>query len=67
MREIKSSNLSHVGYDGGTLKIRFKSGVEWHYADVPPEVHTELMKAESPGGYFRTHIRDRYEGKKREE
>jgi hypothetical protein len=67
MHEIKSTNLSHVGYENGTLKIRFKSGAEYHYTDVPPEVHAELLKAESPGGYFRTHIKEQYEWKKRGE
>jgi hypothetical protein len=64
MNPIKSSNLSHVGYENGTLKIRFKSGAEWYFDDVPTHVHNELVNAESPGGYFRTHIRDNYAGTK---
>lgn len=67
MKLVESSNISHIGYDGGTLTIRFKSGDEWQYNGVPAGVHDEMLKAESIGGFFHRHIRGKYEAKKRED
>jgi len=61
-----SSNITHIGYEGTTLKVRFRGGTEWSYHDVPAHVHKELMNAESIGGYFHSHIRNNYKGKKHE-
>ncbi len=54
MVEVKSSNLSKVGYDEltKTLKILFKDGQEYWYSEVPVQVHTEMMKSESIGKFF---------------
>lgn len=57
---VKSSNLQSVGYDvaSRTLTIEFRSGSIYEFEEVPPEVHTELMNAESHGKYFHRRIRD---------
>lgn len=54
MVEVKSSNLSKVGYDEltKTLKVVFKDGQEYEYSEVPSELHADLMKAESVGKFF---------------
>lgn len=57
MKEITSSNISHIGYEGTTLTVRFKNGTEWNYHDVPEDVHTALMGADSIGSYFSKKVR----------
>lgn len=65
MKLVDSSNLSHVGYADGVLSIRFKSGGEWAYHDVPPEVHAAMMAADSVGSYFHNHIKSKFKGMKK--
>lgn len=44
-----------------TLAVTFVSGKKYLYADVPPDVATELQTAPSIGQYFNWRIRDQYE------
>ncbi|MCK5601397.1 KTSC domain-containing protein [Candidatus Pacearchaeota archaeon] len=62
MIDVQSSNLSQVGYDAETqtLGIVFKSGVLYHYENVPQEVFDELIEASSAGRYFNTQIRNSF-------
>ena len=48
---VESSMIQAVGYDPETriLEIVFNSGQTYCYDDVPPEVHQELMAADSKG------------------
>lgn len=66
MQEVKSSNISHVGYDPATneLRIRFTRGGEYLYRGVSEEEHAALMGAESIGKHFQAHIRTKYAGAK---
>ena len=59
---VVSSNLSSVGYDGGssTLEIEFQENAVYQYFDVPAVVHEQLMQASSKGTYFAANIRDQY-------
>lgn len=59
---VVSTVLRSVGYDAQThtLEIEFDSGHVYQYTDVPPNVHWELMHAESHGKYFDANIRDEY-------
>lgn len=65
MKEVTSSNISHIGHEGTTLTVRFKNGTEWNYHDVPAEVHAELMGANSIGSYFAAKIRRAYKATKK--
>ena len=58
---IKSSNLSAVGYDAGKkeLHVQFKSGTTYVYEGVPEKVHTDLIAAQSPGGHFKSEVKDK--------
>jgi hypothetical protein len=60
---IKSSNLASVGYDASskTLDIEFNSGKIYRYYQVPEDIYSQLMKAESAGKYFSATIRNVYE------
>jgi len=63
---VKSSDLTHVEYDGGasTLRIWFHSGGSYEYYGVPESAHNGLMDAASKGKYFHQHIKDKYKYKK---
>lgn len=60
---MASSVIRRVLYDPGrqTLAVTFTSGKKYLYADVPPDVATELQTAPSLGQYFNWRIRDQYE------
>jgi hypothetical protein len=59
MTQSTSSNISSFGYDAAhrTLRIKFKSGDEWDYKDVPASKFEALQAADSHGKYFHAHIR----------
>lgn len=60
MISVASSNIASIGYENGTLHIRFHSGGLYAYFDVPEYLYVELMSAASKGRYFHAHIRGRY-------
>ena len=49
MQPVSSSDLGSVGYEGGTLYIRFNSGGTYRYSGVPGSVYRGLMSAPSHG------------------
>ncbi|MDQ6915381.1 MAG: KTSC domain-containing protein [Actinomycetota bacterium] len=57
---VVSSALRSVGYDEGTLEIRFVNRSVYRYFDVPERVHARLMEASSHGEFFNAHIRERF-------
>ena len=68
LTDIKgSSNIAAIGYEGGTLAVRFAGGGTYHYADVPADVHTKLMKAESKGSFFHQHVKAKFKGVRQDE
>lgn len=62
MPAIDSSAIVAIDHDpaGGTLGIRFVSGIRYVYAGVPESIYAALLAAPSKGGYFNAAIRDRY-------
>lgn len=60
MISVTSTNISSVGYDRGTMHIRFNSGSLYAYYNVPSSVYNGLMSASSKGRYFHAHIKGRY-------
>jgi lysyl-tRNA synthetase class 2 len=42
------------------LRIRFQSGREYTYRDVPRDQYDDMKRAYAKGEYFNRHIRDRY-------
>jgi len=61
-RRLESSVLASAGYDADRriLELEFTSGDVYRYWIVPSRVWRDLLDAESAGGYFTAHIRDRY-------
>lgn len=73
-KEVESSNIAAIGYeagnpdtDFGTLGVRFTSGDEYQYADVPATIAAELFTAESVGKAFNQMVRGEYTALKVEE
>jgi len=64
MKPITSSNIAAAGYENGTLRIRFSSGAEYDYHDVPEELGLGIFEAESAGKYFHGAIRSTFQGVK---
>lgn len=66
MTPVKSSSIQAVGYDPGrrTLAVRFKGGATHLYHDVKPDVHTQLLDADSLGSHFSKHIRNGFKSTK---
>ncbi len=62
MKEVKSSNISHIGYDENTqtLKVRFHRGGEYHYSNVPKEEHEAFLNSKSIGSHFSKSIKNVY-------
>lgn len=59
MRPVESSQIKAVGYDAAkkTLAIEFMSGGLYHYANVTPDMFSEMMLAPSLGSYFYKNIK----------
>lgn len=52
MKPVKSSAVSHIGYDPETreLRVRFRSGgKDYSYPDISPELNTAILKSDSIG------------------
>jgi hypothetical protein len=63
-KSVRSSNILSIGYDSltRTLEVEFRcdstshSGRIYHYLDVPPEIHRDLMSAESKGKFMHRNV-----------
>lgn len=58
----KSSMFDTLNYDAANmiLTITFTMGTKYQYSDVPPQVFSELLNAESQGKYFTANIKNKY-------
>jgi hypothetical protein len=54
--------MSRVEYDESTreLDVLFTSGKTYRYFDVPPDLYSGLLEAESKGQFFNEEIKDIY-------
>lgn len=61
--EVVSTNIKAVAYDAvlSKLHVKFNSGAEYVYLDVPVEVFNGLVEAPSTGRFFADEIRGKYE------
>lgn len=53
MKPVESSTISHIGHDGETLSVRFKSNpkVVYDYRPVTAEEHAAFMASDSKGSH----------------
>lgn len=64
LQPVVSSNVVAVGYDSAskTLAVQFKGGAKvYYYAGVEPELHQQMMAAESVGRFIGAHIVRKYD------
>jgi len=59
-RHIQSSAISAAAWQKSSLYIRFISGNEYEYYNVPKEIYERLTHATSAGKFFNTMIKERY-------
>lgn len=57
---VKSSNIEAIGHHKGDLHVRFVGGSTYRYKDVPADLHSQMLEAESVGKFFRDRIRGAY-------
>lgn len=62
---VESKNLKAVGYDPARreMDVSFKNGSTFHHHDVPPEVHSALMSADSHGQHYAQYVKGRFTGR----
>ncbi len=62
--DVKSSNISAIGYDPETLtlRVRFSNGAEWEYAEISEQKHQQFLEVKSIGRFFATAIKPKHEG-----
>ena len=66
MPTVKSSMISEIEYDESEklLKLKFTKGGWYEYKEVPKEVYSDLLAAESVGKFFLANIKNKYEVEK---
>lgn len=57
---VKSSNIEAIGHHGGDLHVRFVGGTTYRYKGVPVDLHSQMLEAESVGGFFRDKVRGKF-------
>lgn len=66
VRTSDSTNIESVAYDKDDqmLLVRFHSGTEYAYFNVPEDKYQSLLESESKGKFFNTEIKKDFEYKK---
>ena len=60
----ESSTIKDVMWIEGHLIVTFKTGAVYQYADVPEQVYSDFLAADSLGKFFTTNVKPKYEGTK---
>lgn len=62
MIPVESSNVAEIGYQGGILAVKFRSGGEYQYKDVPAEVFEQMQQPDvSIGSFVNKNVRGVYD------
>ena len=64
--KVVSSNVVAIGYEDNKLYVDYKSG-SYVYYDVPQNLYTELLAAESKGKFMWAKVKGRYDYSRLEE
>lgn len=64
MFPVISSNIKSIGYENGTLYIKFLNDSFYAYYNVPESEYKGLMSADSHGHYLAVHIKGKYSYKR---
>ena len=59
---VESSSVASVGYDPASrvLEVEFQGGGVYRYLEVPPEIHAELLAADSIGRFVNQRVKPAY-------
>ena len=62
MKKVKSSNISAIGYDieSKKLRVRFSNGSEYDYEEVSQETFVAFISASSTGRYYHQNIKNKF-------
>ena len=60
MKPVESSNIAEVGYDEGTLYVRFTNNTLYTYFEVSEDLFHNLVTADSVGKYFNQHVKNEF-------
>lgn len=62
MIEVTSSNVKAVGYDFDrkVLVVEFKNGTTYEYDEVDETKHSQMMAADSVGGFLNREIKNKH-------
>jgi len=66
MIDSASSQVAAFGYDAATrtLRVRFRKGGTWEYADVPPEKFAAMQDAPSVGSFLHWQVKPHHAASK---
>jgi hypothetical protein len=66
MEPVESSNIRAIGHDPKTLTMRveFKNGGTYEYANVPAHAHADFMSSPSKGQHLLRNIREHFHGRR---
>lgn len=62
--ELAGSHLEAVRWEKGELEVRFRGGGHYRYDGVPRDLFEKLQKAESPGSFFHSWIKNAFPTRK---
>lgn len=60
MISVSSSAIAAIGYEGGTLAVRFHNSGTYHHHGVPYELFVHFLHSGSKGAFYNHYIRGRY-------
>lgn len=57
LHAVKSGAISHLGHDGDTMAVKYKSGGIYHFPGVSKEEFDRLRNAKSIGQHMAVHFK----------
>ncbi|WP_425537458.1 KTSC domain-containing protein [Phaeobacter gallaeciensis] len=60
MPPVRSSAISRIEWNNGTLSIWFHESGRYDHHGVPESVYRAFLAAPSKGGFYNDRIKDRY-------
>jgi hypothetical protein len=60
MISVSSSAIAAIGYDSGTLAVRFHNSGLYHHHGVPWELFERFLHSPSKGAFYNENIRGRF-------
>jgi len=58
--QVSSSNVSSIGYENGTLEVKFLNGRIYQYHGVSESIYKTLLSGVSVGSYLAKYVYGKY-------